>query len=162
MARYDRIARIDPPKRGDAFPGWLAVRDLQGRERDKGLGRRARLRFLVVRVLHRLAGGLAEDGLNQTSLTEQADVVREELGQLQARDPERERLATFLKAASDLDVTAVTEAALDLAEEYEDGGQRYAAEEFCRAAMAVARAHHLDRLESRGQLALTRLTGETA
>ena len=34
MARYDRIARIDPPDRSKCFPGWLSLRDLEGRERE--------------------------------------------------------------------------------------------------------------------------------
>ena len=59
MARYDRIAPIAAPARAAAFPGWLVLRDLQGRERDAELARRARLRFLALRPLRRvLALGL--------------------------------------------------------------------------------------------------------
>ena len=51
MARYDRIAPIPIPAREAAFPGWLMLRDLAGRERDPELARRARLRFLALRPL---------------------------------------------------------------------------------------------------------------
>ena len=61
MARYDRIAPIPIPAREAAFPGWLMLRDLAGRERDPELARRARLRFLALRPLLRV---LLEVGLS--------------------------------------------------------------------------------------------------
>lgn len=159
MARYDRIARIDPPGRDDAFTGWLAVRDLQDRERDKDLGRRARLRFLTVRVIHRLALRIEAESLDRESLARQADAVREELGQLPSRDRERERLADVLKAAAALDERAIAKKALELGDSYRAEDQPFAAEEFYHVASALAGAYGLGPLEAQGQAALATLDG---
>lgn len=155
MARYDRIARIDPPERDQAFTGWLALRDLAGRERDSQLGRRARLRFLAVRLVHRLIrNGRAVD---MRSLRQQCDAVREELGQLPARDPERERLAALLTEVRSLDMASIVRATLELAGAGRADGHRFAAEEFYRASLELATAHRLDTLRAEGQRALVEL-----
>ena len=133
MARYDRIARLDPPARGDAFPGWLAVRDLQRDERDKNLGRRARLRFQAARLLRRMASGNG----SQSSMELQADAAREELGQLPARDPERELLAALIKAVKSGDRTTAADTAMDLADALLEAGSPFAAEEFFRTSGAI-------------------------
>src|SRR5437660_5201543 len=95
MARYDRIAPLTAPARNEALPGWLALRDLDGRERDTELGRRARLRFLAVRMVRRLI----REGFERVpseSFERQIEGVREELGQLATRDVERTKLADLL------------------------------------------------------------------
>lgn len=148
MARYDRIARIDPPARDDAYTGWLAVRDLADRERDGELGRRARLRFLAARVIHRLAR--QGDPIDGASLQQQSDTVREELGQLPSRDRERQLLAELLKHAPTRDVPAVVRAGLDLADGARSDGAPFAAEEFYRACMELAGNNGLDELRSEG------------
>lgn len=155
MARYDRIARLDPPPRDAAFTGWLALRDLQDRERDTDLGRRARLRFLAVRLIHRLSR--QGDGIDRESLKQQCNSVREELGQLSGRDPERQRLAEFLKEVATLDPRAIVESALEMADTLSDEEQRFAAEECYRAAIDLAQAHDLDELRAAGLRGLTSL-----
>lgn len=155
MARYDRIARIDPPARDDAFTGWLAVRDLAERERDGDLGRRARLRFLAARLVHRLVRG--GNGIESESLQQQCDAVREELGQLPSRDSERQRLAELLRHAPTGDVRAVVRAGLDLADGARDDGAPFAAEEFYRVCTELAGNNGLEALQTRGRQGLEAL-----
>ena len=155
MARYDRIARIAPPSRDDAFTGWLAVRDLAGRERDAELGRRARLRFLAVRLLHRLAAKGAE--IDQDSLRQQCDAVREELGQLPSRDGERRRLAELLKHAASRDEPEIVRAAFDFAEAVDPAEHRFAAEELYRVGVQLADANDLPALREEGMRRLAEL-----
>ena len=143
MARSDRIARLDSPPRDDTFTGWLMVRDLEDRERDTDLGRRARLRFLAARLLYRVLEG---SSLDRDSLRQQAEAIREELGQLPSRDPDRERLAELLKQAGALDVEEMVRSALGMAGAARDDGHPYAAEEWYRAAYQLARAHRLEKL----------------
>lgn len=158
MARYDRIARIEPPRREDAYTGWLAVRDLEGRERDTDLGRRARLRFLAVRLIHRLIRHGSD--LDRDSLQQQCDTAREELGQLPSRDPERERLAGFLKEVPTLDMATIVANTLALADAARSAGHPFAAEEFYHAAVALAERHDLDTLRSEGVRGLAALDRE--
>ncbi|HET9983881.1 MAG TPA: hypothetical protein VFQ38_09855 [Longimicrobiales bacterium] len=153
MARYDRIAPIPAPARGTAFPGWLALRDLEENERDADLARHVRLRFLALRPLRRLlAAGLA--AVPQPSFERQVESVREELGQLSPRDPERAQLARFLHSARGRSPAVLAEACLDMGEAVEEAGHRYGAEEFYSTAfelsdamgLAAARAAALRRL----------------
>lgn len=155
MARYDRIARLEPPERDDAYTGWLAVRDLEDRERDTDLGRRARLRFLAARLIHRLTRHGSD--LDRDSLQQQCDTVREELGQLPSRDPERERVAGFLKEVPTLDMATIVRATLELADAARAAGHPFAAEEFYRAASALAERHDLDTLRAEGVQGLAAL-----
>lgn len=155
MARYDRIARLDPPERDDAFTGWLALRDLQDDERDKDLGRRARLRFLAIRLVHRLTR--RSNGRADESLRQQCDAAREELGQLPGRDPERQRLAEFLTQVSTLEPATVVDATLELADALAADGSTYAAEECYRAAIDLADACELGELHARALRDLTEL-----
>jgi tetratricopeptide (TPR) repeat protein len=138
MARYDRIARIAPPPRKDTFNGWFTLRDLEGREREPELGRRARLRYLAIRPLQRLLErGL--DGGPGPSITQQVEVVREELSQLPARDPERERLARYLREIGGRSAHGLVRATFDVGHAAEAGGHLYAAEEFYRTGLEIAR-----------------------
>ena len=155
MARYDRIARIEPPARDDAFTGWLALRDLEDRERDADLGRRARLRFMAVRILHRLAR--SADGIDGSSLQQQCDAVREELGALPGRDPERQRLADLLRDVPSADLAAVVRGALELGQTVESAGSRWAAEELYRVGLELAESNDLDTGRSLCAAALARL-----
>jgi hypothetical protein len=155
MARYDRIARIEPPGRDNAYLGWLALRDLEEDERNTDLGRRARLRFMTARLVHRLVRRGAD--IDADSFQRQCDAVREELGQLPGRDAERQRLADFLKQAPGLDMGAVAAAALDLGDGALEDGHPFAAEEFFRAGTELADRHGLDDVRSRGERALAAL-----
>lgn len=153
MARYDRIARLPPPEREGAFPGWLTLRDLEGREREPELGRRARLRFLALRPIQRLL----RQGLNgptAESFQRQIDAIREELGQLPNRDRERQRLSDYLKEIGGRAPRGMVIATLDVGAAAEAAGHRFAAEEFYRTALEMAAAHSLT--EQR-MLALRRL-----
>lgn len=157
MARYDRIARLDSPPRGDTFTGWLMVRDLEDRERDADLGRRARLRFLAVRLLYRiLRAGSSPD---RDSVRQQAEAIREELGQLPSRDPDRERLGDLLKQAGALDLEDVVRSALEMAEAAHYDGHPFAAEEWYRTAHQLARAHQMDRLAEAASAGLASVDG---
>lgn len=155
MARYDRIARLDSPERDQVFTGWYMVRDLEDRERDVDLGRRARLRFLALRLVDRMTRLGA--GKDDDSLHRQADAVREELGQLPSRDPDRERLAELLERAAAMDVDAVAASTLRMAAAAAEDGHRYAAGEWYRAAQRLAVAGNLSNVAAAATAGLTRL-----
>ncbi|HUG40397.1 MAG TPA: hypothetical protein VMM12_07925 [Longimicrobiales bacterium] len=142
MARYDRIARIAAPAREDCFRGWLTLRDIDGREREPELGRRARLRFLALRPVRRLLlrglGGPAAD-----SLQAQLDEVRREIDRLDARDPERDRLMAYLAEAGGRSPLGLATATLEVGAAAEGAGHRFAAEEFYRTGLELAREHDL-------------------
>ncbi len=142
MARYDRIAPLPAPARDRAYPAWPVLRDLEDRDREVELGRRVRLRFLALRPVRRLARWGIE-AVPADSFDRQVEGVREELGHLAARDPERGRLARFLHQIRQRTPLAVTTATLDLGEVIEAAEHYHGAEEFYRTALELADAYHL-------------------
>lgn len=145
MARYDRIARIAPPERDQAFHGWLTLRDLDGREREPELGRRARLHYLALRPLRRLlVRGL--DGPDADSVERQIQAVRKQVQQLPFDDPARDRLDDYLKEVGGRSPEGLVRAALDVGAAAEAGGHRFAAEEFYRTGLDLARSQQLSHL----------------
>jgi tetratricopeptide (TPR) repeat protein len=143
MARYDRLAALAAPEREKSLPCWPVLRDLERAERDPDSGRRARLRFLALRPVHRLAAhGFAAVTLD--SFERQVERVREELGQLPARDPERAVLAHFLNELRSSSGEAVIAATLQVSEFAESNGQLGAAEEYARCALGLSDTLHLD------------------
>ncbi|HUP89730.1 MAG TPA: hypothetical protein VM100_10275 [Longimicrobiales bacterium] len=146
MARYDRIAPLNPPARDNAFPGWWILRDLEGLDRDVELSRRARLRFLALRPVLRLV----ETGTNtpHESYIAQIDGVREQLGYLPARDAERSRLARFLHQIEDGELAHVASATLDMADGCALAGHLYGAEEYASVAASLAEKISDNRLKS--------------
>jgi hypothetical protein len=152
MARYDRIAALNPPDRSRAFTGWMVFRDLEGRDRNPDLARRTRLRFLVLRLARRLIDqGI--DTIPTDSFERQIESAREELGLLPPRDPERARIAAFLHSVRKREPIDVATAILDLGEAAEAMQQEYAAEEFYHAALDIANIYQLTpgrRIPARG------------
>lgn len=142
MARYDRIATLAPPDRSRAFAGWMIFRDLEGRDRDPDLARRARLRFLALRIVRRLID-VGIDKVPPHSIEQQIESVREELGGLPARDLERIRIAEFLNRVRGLVPLTLATATLDLGEAAEAEQQEFAAEEFYHAALDLANIYQL-------------------
>lgn len=142
MARYDRLAALPPPDRARSFPGWTILRDLEGRERDPDLARRARIRFLAFRIVRRIID-LGPDSSPRQSIEEQIESVREELGGLPARDPERIRIAEFLNRLRGLSPLTLATATLDLGEAAEEEAQEFTAEEFYHAALDLANIYQL-------------------
>jgi tetratricopeptide (TPR) repeat protein len=142
MARYDRITPLSAPTREQAFPAWMTLRDLEGRERDADLARRARLRFLALRPVRRLLQHGFER-VSAASYERQIEGVREELGLLSARDPERARLAEFLHRIRQRTPLALATATLDFGETIEGAGHLWAAEEFYFTALELSEAHRL-------------------
>src|SRR5512145_2161007 len=121
MARYDRLAPLSAPVREQALPCWPVLSDLEHCERDADEARRARLRFLALRPVHRLATrGI--DAIAAESFERQIERVREELGQLPARDSERAVLARFLNELRTLDPETVVLATLQVSDFYEANG----------------------------------------
>jgi len=146
MARYDRIAPISAPARECVFPAWLVLRDLEGRDRDADLARRARLRYLAIRPVRRLLDrGMSVVGLG--SYIDEIEVAREDLGYLPARDPERTRLARFLHQIEQREPATLIPAVLELAEACAAAGHTYGAEEFALTAQGLATASGDDRLD---------------
>jgi hypothetical protein len=128
MARYDRLLPLPLPERGAAFAGWPALRDLDGRERDAELARRLRLHFLVLRPIARRAR--ERDTADLASLAAQVERVREELGALAARDPQRMVIAQALAGILDPSVEASAHAVLQLGERALEWGHFSAAQEY--------------------------------
>lgn len=156
MARYDRIAPLAAPAREAAFPAWLALRDIEGNDRDAEVARRARLRFLALRPIVRLLDrGVA--GVSRESYLAQIEAVREELGYLPARDVERARLARFLHQVEERDVARVILATLEMAEACAFGGQTYAAEEYALTALGLANANDEIKLQGIACTTLSRI-----
>lgn len=156
MARYDRIARLPAPAREDCFPAWLSLRDLQAHEREPELGRRARLRFLALRPLRRLLlRGL--EGTPADSLRLQVDGVRDEIERLDERDPERSRLIGYLTEIGGRSPQGLVTATLDVGAAAEGAGHSYAAEEFYRTGLELAREHRLPSQEARALRRLARV-----
>lgn len=142
MARYDRITPLPSPPRDRAIPAWPVLRDLEGRERNADLARRARLRFLALRPVRRLvARGI--ERVPADSFQQQLEAVRGELGALPARDPERGHLTRFLHQIGRRTPLAVTAATLDMGEVLEEAGQLYGAEEYYRTALELAASYGL-------------------
>jgi tetratricopeptide (TPR) repeat protein len=142
MARYDRITPLPSPARERAFPGWNALRDLEGRERDPELGRRARLRFVALRPVLRLVDhGL--DAVHYDSFERQLQQAREELRILAAHDPERARLAHFLNTIAQRTPLALVTATLDMGAFAEETNHHHAAEEYLRTALDLADRYRL-------------------
>ena len=142
MARYDRIAPLRAPARAQVFSGWKIFLDLEGRERDAEVGRRARVRFLALRPLLRvLRVGLAN--VTRASLERQIDAAREELGQLPARDYERGRMAALLHALREQAYGAAADASLEIGAAAQDAGHEHAAREFYAAAAELATRERL-------------------
>src|SRR5262245_366484 len=137
-ARYDRLAPLSAPARERTFPGWSVLRDLDGAERDGDAARRARLRFLALRPVVRLAARCME-GVPVDSFERQVDRVREELGQLPARDPERAALARLLNDLRTRQTDLVVQALLMVSEFAEANGQFACADEYARSALILAR-----------------------
>jgi hypothetical protein len=142
MVRYDRIARIDSPGREETFPGWLVLRDLEGREREPELGRRARLRFLALRPVRRLLDR-GFDQADASSLAQQVQSVRTALGQLPSSDAERLRIAEYLHAIDEGAPDGLATASLVMGEAAEAAGHGYAAEEFYHTALELSVASDL-------------------
>lgn len=156
MARYDRIERLPVPDRAATFDAWPAVADLAGNERDSDLGRRARLRFLALRPVHRLLRR-GRDSVPTGSLNDQVRSVREELGQLGARDPERTRLGELLTAVADDDIPGLLAAIFALGRIAEERRHRSAAEEWFLVGATVASRHHLHGAEGEALRSLAEL-----
>lgn len=142
MARYDRIAALEPPDRTRAFSCWTVFRDLEHTDRDPDRARRARLRFLALRLVRRLIEqGI--DAVPDDSFERQIESIREGLGLLPARDPERARLAEFLQRIRKRTPMEVAIATLDLGEAAEAASLEYAAEEFYHTALDLANIYQL-------------------
>lgn len=142
MARYDRIARIEPPTREQSFSAWLTLRDLEGREREPELGRRAQLHFMALRPVRRLLlRGL--QGPGSSSLVSQVAAVQEQVERLPPGDPQRERLTLYLEEVGGRSPSGLARATLDVGTTAEAAGHRYAAEEFYRTALELTEAHSL-------------------
>lgn len=142
MARYDRIAQIDPPPRQAAYGGWLTLRDLEGREREPELGRRALLHFLAIRPVRRLLQrGL--DGPQAASIDGQVEAVRQQVDQLPEEDAARERLTHYLEEVGGRSPAGLVRATLDVGTAAEAAGQLFAAEEFYRTALELAEANDI-------------------
>jgi tetratricopeptide (TPR) repeat protein len=156
MARYDRIAPLTSPARKSAFPAWPTLRDLEGRERDGDLTRRARLRFLALRPVRRLLDH-GWERVPPDSYDRQLEGIREELGHLPARDAERAFLAAFLHRIRDRDPGAIAAATLEFGEIAERAGHRGAAGEFYRTVVDVAEVHGLTAASSGALAHLARL-----
>jgi hypothetical protein len=136
MARYDRIAPLTSPAREQAFPAWPVLRDIEGQDRDADVCRRARLRFLALRPVRRIANREA-GAISAASYGREIERVREELGGLPARDVERIRVTRFLRQIEDRDPRRLVHALLDFAEQSFAAGHIHAANEFAQTADTI-------------------------
>jgi tetratricopeptide (TPR) repeat protein len=146
VARYDRLGTLPLPARETAFPGWNALRDLAGRERDADVARRLRLHFLTLRPLRRLVA--QGDAIDRASLVAQVERVREELGTLSTRDPQRLAVGELLTALHDPSRVVMAANVLSFAERALEWGHVAAADEYARIALELGRREASPLLES--------------
>jgi hypothetical protein len=130
MARYDRVNTLDAPARDASLPGWSVLRDLEGRDRETDLARRARLAWLAARLLHRVARHRAVQPGD--SIVQHAAAVREEIAALPQRDAERARLVQILDQVVLPQRDSAAAAAHAYAGFLVEAGRFFAAEEFAR------------------------------
>lgn len=133
------------------------LRDLEGRERDSELGRRAHLRFLALRPMRRLLDQGFE-GPDQRSLEQQVDVVLRRLSALPAEDSEGVRLREYLKEIRRRSPADLALATLAVGEAAEAAGHVFAAEEFYHTSLEIAEAHELAELRARALDGLRQLS----
>jgi hypothetical protein len=133
MARYDRIAPLNSPIRDQAFPCWPVLRDLEGQERDADACRRARLRFLALRPVRRLADTKFEL-VSPESFSRQLEAVRDELRSLNSHDAERVRINRFLRQIEEREPKRIVMALLEFAEQAHAAGHVHAAQEYAATA----------------------------
>jgi hypothetical protein len=146
MARYDRIAPLISPERDHAFAGWPVLRDIEGQDRDADVCRRARLRFLALRPVCRIAG--REPGaVSAGSYGREIERVKTELAGLPARDVERIRVSRFLRQIEDRDQTRIVAALLDFAEQAYAAGHENAAREYALTAETLEQGAAVTALE---------------
>jgi hypothetical protein len=153
MARYDRISPLISPEREMAFPAWPVLRDIEGQERDSDVCRRARIRFLALRPVRRVAG--REPGaVSLASYTREIERLREELSVLPTRDVERLRIMRFIRMIEDRDPKRMVSAVLEYAERLDAAGHKHAAREFAltadvlEAGAATALLERLDQTDA--------------
>lgn len=156
MPRTDRIATLDPPAREHAFPSWPSLRDLEKQPPDTNAERRARLRFLALRIMRRLADHGA--AVPQHSLLRQIEAVETSLKRLPANDIGRIRLSRFLRVARERSPRSLVTAALDLGEAVEAAGQMHSAAECYRSALDLLESHGITDGRERAVGLLTRIT----
>lgn len=153
MARYDRIAPLAPPDRDHTFPGWTVFLDLEDDDRDEDRGRRARLRFLALRPLHRLLIARSGRAPNE-SIRAQLERLREELGHLPPHDTERDVLRSFISEVESLEPERCCSAAFRLAEEAARRGHLHGAEEAARTGLELAEHFGLPEVAAHGHRVL--------
>lgn len=137
MARYDRITPLSSPERHEAFPCWPVLRDVEGQDRDGDACRRARLRFLALRPVRRLADCLPNE-VNAESFNRQLDLVRDELRSLSSHDADRVRITQFLRQIEDREPKRIVNALLDFAEQAHAAGHVFAAAEYAATAEDIS------------------------
>ena len=140
MARYDRIAPLSAPGRAHAFPCWPVLRDLEVPARATESARRARIRFLVLRPVARLAR-MAPAEIARESLALQAERALQELAQLPARDAERSRLLRILESVTTSPADATGRALLAYVEFALANATPGAAMEYAECCVDLMRAH---------------------
>jgi hypothetical protein len=136
MARYDRIAPLISPERDQAFPAWPVLQDIEGQDRDADVCRRARLRFLALRPVCRVAGR-DPGSVSPASYGRELEKVREELAALSVRDVERVRLTRFLRQVEDRDPNRLVHALLEFAGQAYAAGHVHAAREYALTAEII-------------------------
>lgn len=158
MARYDRIAALPVPERDHVIPAWPVMRELAGRERESDIASRARLYFIALRPVRRLAD--RDFAVSDASHDRQLAQVRVEIDSMPASAPERGRLRAFLGAVGTRLPERVATATLDIATLAETRSFYETAEEYALTALRVAR-HANPGVEARALTVLARLARET-
>ena len=160
MARYDRIAQLSAPVRAQTFPGWSVLRDCEANPRDIDAVRRARLRFLTLRPIMRVArAGIG--AVQQESLILQVERVADELTQLPARDAERAQMRHVVDALHEGNLESISRAILELVDFELANGTPFAAEEFATCCVELMGTSERPDLHAAAVMALSRVMAAT-
>ena len=121
---------------GEAFSGWMILKDLEGRDADPEIERRITTRFLVGRAVR---AALDEElAMDYTALRQQIARVEQEFGVVDGKDPERVDWANVLRTLGAGDHEELGRSLLGLADCLDMQGHLYGTSEFSSLAYDVA------------------------
>ena len=119
-------------------PGWPVLKDLEGRESEKGIDRRIGTRFAVARLLHTM---IDEDFvLPPSTLDEKITELRKSFDVVPADDSERAEWVRVADALEAEDRLELARAVLDMGRSVESQGHQHGASELFHAAYHVSTA----------------------
>lgn len=130
------VPRLGDQSEGQAFAGWMILKDLTGREIDTEIDRRIATRFLVGRAVRAVLD--EELAMDSKALKQQVGRVEREFEVIECEDPERGDWGKVLRALGAGAHEELGRSLLGLADRLDMQGHLYGAAEFFSLAYQVA------------------------